>query len=95
MIQTVGKRFPAGTKVTKPEGGFVLWVEFPENVDAVILSRKAYMEGISIVPGELFSATRKYSHHIRLNCAVPWGDRVEWALERIGQLAINSSAILS
>ncbi len=95
MILSVGKRFPAGTKVTRPEGGFVLWVEFPENVDAVILSRKAYMEGISIVPGELFSATRKYSHHIRLNCAVPWSDRVEWALERIGQLAIYSSTILS
>ena len=46
-------------------------MEFPENVDAVILSRKAYMEGISIIPGELFSATQKYSHHIRLNCAVP------------------------
>ncbi len=90
MIQIVEKRFPAGTKVTKPEGGFVLWVEFPEIVDAVILSRKAYMEGISIVPGELFSSTRKYSHHIRLNCAVPWSDRVEWALERIGQLSVHS-----
>ena len=87
MTQSIGELFPTGTKVTKPEGGFVLWVEFPKEVDAVLLSQKAYKEGISIVPGDLFSATQKYKHHIRLNCAVPWGDRVEWALRRIGQLA--------
>jgi DNA-binding transcriptional MocR family regulator len=87
MTQSIGELFPTGTKVTKPEGGFVLWVEFPKEVDAVLLSQKAYKEGISIVPGDLFSATQKYKHHIRLNCAVPWDDRVEWALRRIGQLA--------
>ena len=90
MTQSIGELFPTGTKVTKPEGGFVLWVEFPKEVDAVLLSQKAYKEGISIVPGDLFSATQKYKHHIRLNCAVPWGDRVEWALERIGQISVHS-----
>ncbi|MDB6062087.1 MAG: transcriptional regulator, GntR family with aminotransferase domain [Verrucomicrobiaceae bacterium] len=87
MTRAVEKYFPEGTRVTQPDGGFVLWVEFPTGVDSEILYDKALAHGICIAPGPMFSATRKYRNFIRLNCAVPWEPRVEKALIKLGQLA--------
>lgn len=87
MTQAVDKYFPEGTRVTQPEGGFVLWVEFPNQIDAEALYERALESGICIAPGPMFSATRKYRNFIRLNCAVPWSSRVEKALVKLGQLA--------
>ena len=33
MLGAIEQFFPAGTKVTRPEGGYFLWVELPENID--------------------------------------------------------------
>ena len=87
MIQTVGKTFPEGTRVTQPAGGFVLWVELPSGSDAMRLYRQALAERISIAPGPMFSATQKYGNFIRLNCAQPWDERMERAMVTLGRLA--------
>jgi DNA-binding transcriptional MocR family regulator len=88
MVKAVSHSFPDGTKVTQPEGGFALWVELPEQVDAMELHRQASLEGIIIAPGPLFSATqKKYGNFIRLSCAVPWNDRLERALRKLGDMA--------
>ena len=39
MAQAVLRYFPAGTRVTSPLGGFVLWVQLPERVDSLELFR--------------------------------------------------------
>jgi DNA-binding transcriptional MocR family regulator len=88
MIDAVEKYFPEGTRITQPQGGFVIWIEFPEGVDAELLYAQALAHGISIAPGTIFSAARKYRNFIRLNCAVPWDARVERAIARLGQLAL-------
>jgi len=87
-VKAVSLLFPDGTKVTQPEGGFALWVELPEGVDAMELHRRASQEGIIVAPGPLFSATqKKYGHCIRLSCAVPWNDALERALKKLGEMA--------
>ncbi|MGX2039647.1 aminotransferase-like domain-containing protein [Methylocaldum sp. MU1018] len=86
--KAVSLLFPDGTRVTQPEGGFALWIELPENVDAVALHRRASLENIIIAPGPLFSVTqKKYGNFIRLSCAVPWSDRLERALKKLGDMA--------
>jgi len=41
-----------------------------------------------ITPGALFSASqKKYGNFIRLSCAVPWNDRLERALKKLGDMA--------
>lgn len=65
--RTLAEHFPAGTRVTQPEGGYFLWVELPEGVDALELHRLALSQGISLAPGQLFSADRRFRHHIRVN----------------------------
>ena len=87
FTQAISRYFPHGTRVTQPKGGFVLWVEFAPNVDTLQLMHYAQTEKISIAPGQIFSATQKYRHCIRLSCAQPWTTAVERALCRLGQLA--------
>lgn len=86
----VGRHFPLGTRVTRPGGGFVLWVEMPDGIDAFRLYEDAFNAGISIAPGTLFTATGdKYRNCIRLNAAF-WSERTEQALETLGGMAHRS-----
>lgn len=87
MIAAVGEHFPAGTKVTRPAGGFVLWVELPHDVDSLELQERALAERISISPGPIFSARQRYRNYIRLNCGYPWSGRLDEALRTLGRLA--------
>ncbi len=87
MTRAVGKYFPDGARVTQPRGGFVLWVELPEKVDALSLCQQALEQRISIAPGPVFSASGKYRNFIRLNCAQPWNDALDRALMIVGRMA--------
>jgi DNA-binding transcriptional MocR family regulator len=86
MAQAIGRYLPEGTKVTRPSGGFVLWVEFPEYVDSLRLYRLALCSGVTIAPGPMFSAEGRYGNFVRLNAAY-WSEREEASLEMLGRLA--------
>lgn len=86
-IETVSQYFPAGTKVSRPGGGYFLWVEMPKAVDALALHRKAMEAGISIAPGPMFSASRGFASCVRINCGHPLTTRVEGALQKVGRAA--------
>ncbi|MEX8498220.1 PLP-dependent aminotransferase family protein [Leptothrix ochracea] len=79
--------FPVGTRVTRPEGGYFLWLELPEAVDALALHRQALERGISTAPGVLFSADQRFSHHLRLNTGHPGDPRIDAALRTLGVMA--------
>ncbi len=89
MARSVLEYFPAGTRVTTPRGGFVLWVQLPANVDSLDLFKRALPAGVTLAPGYLFSATAKYCNFIRLNAA-----HMDFAAERtirqLGKLASQS-----
>ncbi|NUO79209.1 PLP-dependent aminotransferase family protein [candidate division KSB1 bacterium] len=87
MSQAICKYFPESTKITRPMGGHVLWVEFPIAVDSFELYHKALEKNISIVPGPLFSPKRLYRNFIRLNCGYPYTERIERAMITLGQIA--------
>jgi DNA-binding transcriptional MocR family regulator len=87
MTQAVTKYFPKETKVTRPSGGFVLWIEFPKKINSIELYHRALRENISIAPGPIFSAKQHYQNFIRINCGYPWSDRIEQALITLGRLA--------
>lgn len=87
VLRAVAKHFPAGTRVTQPDGGYFVWVELPGGIDGLALHRLALSQGISVAPGHLFSADRRYSHHLRLNFGHPENRRVEAALKTVGQIA--------
>lgn len=87
MSESVGRNFPSGTRVSRPLGGFVIWVEMPESVNAMRLFKEAIDAGISLAPGPIFSARQGFGNFIRLNCGHQWTDRIDRAVATIGKLA--------
>jgi len=86
VSQAIGHFFPEETRITRPSGGYVLWVELPENVDSLELFDRALAAGISIAPGPIFSAKGKFRNFIRLNCGNPWSAPIERAIESLGRM---------
>lgn len=87
MRHTIERTFPEGTRVSRPAGGFVLWVELPKQIDTRALFGQALERGICFTPGAVFSATRQYSHCLRLSCGAPWTARIEGGVRTVGALA--------
>lgn len=86
VLDGISRHFPAGTRVTRPRGGYLLWVQVP-GIDARELYRRALDAGISIAPGRLFSARDAFSDFFRLNCGHSWSPRLEAGLVCLGALA--------
>lgn len=86
MVEAVVRHFPRGTKATRPDGGYFLWIELPRHVDALALHRQALSLGISVAPGPMFSARREFGNCLRLNYGHPWDARSEAAIASLGHL---------
>ena len=84
MAALVSEHFPAETRTSKPVGGSVLWLELPEQVDAVRLFDEAIAAGISIAPGPIFSPCACYMNFIRLSYGHPWTEKTEEAIRWLG-----------
>jgi len=84
--------FPAGTRLSAPEGGYFLWVEFPTHVDTLQLHAQALEQGISTAPGRMFSAAPHFGHCLRLNFGHPRDPRFEPALRTVADLVAAQRA---
>ena len=91
LLAAVARHFPEGVRVSRPAGGYFLWVEFAEGFDALALHEAALAHGISVAPGPIFSARRQFRHCLRLNYGHPWNARFEAAMQTLGALAGRQS----
>lgn len=82
----IAEHFPRGTRVTRPSGAFILWVELPKGCDSIALFERLIERRITIAPGPMFSANGRYRHCIRLSLGQLWSERQEQALREIGGL---------
>jgi DNA-binding transcriptional MocR family regulator len=90
MSELMAHHFPAETRITRPQGGFLIWAELPEQVDSVDLHHRAIQSGISICPGVVFSPTGKYRNCVRINCGLMWTPQVEQAIPTLAKLIAKS-----
>ncbi len=92
MLRAVEGAFPAGTRVSRPAGGFVLWLELPEPLKSRELLDAALREGICFAPGDVFSASGRYANCLRLSCGHMWDHGLERGIARLGALAARGPA---
>jgi len=84
--QEILRTFPEQTRVSQPEGGYVLWIQLPEGHDGLELQRKAAAVGINILAGAVFSPSKQYRNCIRIACGHPF-DVIRPAIRTLAQLA--------
>jgi DNA-binding transcriptional MocR family regulator len=82
----VAKYFPEGTRITRPRGGYLLWIELPKRVDAFRVYREALQKNVSILPGTIFSPSGRFGNHIRISCNHPWSNTMDLAIETLGHI---------
>ena len=92
MAAAVRRFFPAGTIISQPTGGYLLWVTLPGDARALELYARAQERGISIGAGNVFATGDAFQHCIRLNYSYPWTPEVEAAVRTLGLLAGEMSA---
>jgi len=85
-IQAISDYFPKDTKVSRPQGGYVLWIEMGKNVNAFELFEKALMEKVSIAPGQIFSTDARFTNYIRISFGAPYTDAIDKSLKKLGKL---------
>lgn len=86
MTRAVSAEFPVGCRMSRPEGGYLVWVELPQGFDAMELHRRALEAGVSISPGPLFSARGSYQNCLRLNFGHPSPVQIRQGIHTLAQL---------
>jgi DNA-binding transcriptional MocR family regulator len=84
-LQALTDAMPAGTRMTRPAGGNLAWVQLPAGVDGTRLYHRLIEQGIGIFPGEIFSAGAKHRGFVRIGCGTPWSPAIERAIGAIGR----------
>lgn len=86
MRALLASEMPEGAAISRPKGGYYLWVELPAAVDTLKLFEKALEAGISIVPGQAFSPERRYGNCMRISFASPITDRIREGVSKLARM---------
>jgi DNA-binding transcriptional MocR family regulator len=92
ISNAIARSFPQGTALSRPSGGYFLWVELPWRINSMELRDAAIARNISVCPGPIFSLEGEFRNFIRLNCALRLDEKVIRAIETLGNIAHDLNA---
>ena len=85
MVHALEREMPAGTTWTVPEGGFFVWVQLPEGMNADDLLPAAARNGVIYLPGSWFFPDRSEVRGLRLNFSTLPEERIVEGVRRLGE----------
>lgn len=85
-LQAISEYFPEDTRVTRPQGGFALWIEMNRKVNGYKLHKRALRHKIAIAPGQIFSSQGRFENCFRVSYGAPWSEQVDHGLQTLGRL---------
>ncbi|WP_229211134.1 aminotransferase-like domain-containing protein [Dyadobacter jiangsuensis] len=85
-VQAISEYFPPDTRLVRPQGGYVLWIELNKRVNAFELFESAIQESISIAPGQIFSTDARFCNYIRISFGAPFSAAIDASLKKLGDL---------
>jgi 2-aminoadipate transaminase len=86
MLAALERSMPAGTRWTRPRGGFFTWLTLPHGGDAAELARRAVEHGVGIVPGSLFFPDGRGADNVRLSFSMVDESLIDEGVERLASL---------
>ncbi|MCE9609470.1 MAG: PLP-dependent aminotransferase family protein [Chthoniobacter sp.] len=89
-LDAIARAFPAGTRVTPPRGGYMLWAELPRAIDLAAVRDAARRERVVFASGAVFFTQPPERTCLRLNCAKATEPELKHGLATLG--AILSAA---
>ena len=76
-------------RISQPEGGYSIWLQFPQHINSLDLYRFAQIKKINIVPGIVFGEDARYSNCIRLNAGHELSDEIKHAIDVLAKWVKN------
>ncbi len=91
MQHAIEQYFPAETKITRPRGGYFLWLELAQNINTgELLQTLIAKHNISIAPGTLFACDDKYKNSMRINSSYLLTEKMHQALQTLAKCIADS-----
>jgi 2-aminoadipate transaminase len=86
LLAALELSMPAGTRWTKPRGGFFSWLTLPGGADSVDLAQRAGEQSVGIVPGTLFFPDGRGADTVRLSFSLVDDAQIEDGIAKLGAL---------
>jgi len=86
FTRAIAEYFPEGTKISHPQGGFMLWVELDKKINTAELYDIAIKHKISIAPGRMFTLQNQFNNCMRLSYGQKWTWEIDNKLRLLGKL---------
>ncbi|MBS3956926.1 MAG: PLP-dependent aminotransferase family protein [Clostridiales bacterium] len=86
MLSALHEHFPAEVRWTRPEGGFFVWVELPNFLDAGTLLAEAVEHGVTFVPGSAFFPDGRGRNCMRLAFCYAEPEAIEEGIRRLAEV---------
>jgi DNA-binding transcriptional MocR family regulator len=93
LLEALAVEMPEGTRWTRPDGGYQIWVELPVGIDTASLLRDAERAGVLFAPGHQFNHDGRPSRCMRLTIALAEPDEIRLGVERLGKLVRERVAL--
>lgn len=87
LAEELRARIP-GVRFTEPDGGYFLWVELPEHVDAAELAAQAQQRGVAVVKGSDF-VLEGGRHALRLAYSAVGVDQIREGVRRLAEAVVS------
>jgi 2-aminoadipate transaminase len=86
MLTALAAEMPVGTRWSSPEGGYFLWLDFPEGTDAGQLLQRATEAGVTFVKGTDFFADGSGTSSARLAFSFVDVDQIDGGIATLASL---------
>jgi 2-aminoadipate transaminase len=91
MLTALEREMPEEASWSEPEGGYFLWLDLPQTVDAQALFERAAAAGVTFVAGREFYVGSGGEHAVRLAYSYASVDEIDEGVRRLGRLCATAA----
>jgi 2-aminoadipate transaminase len=92
LLAAFDEGMPPGTKWTRPDGGYFLWLRLPEVLEDADPAELAQQAGVSLVPGRGFYTDGRGSAAARISFSYPGVDEVRDGASRLAAVVRQAAS---